>query len=55
MAALAGGGMEPQRVDIAGALAMTTAAGVPGDIAAALLRACADGIARGQAERRARE
>lgn len=42
-------------VDMAGALAMTTGAGVPADVAGPLLAAYRDGLLAGVAQRRERE
>jgi hypothetical protein len=51
-AAIVGGDMVQPHVDAAGALAMAAAMGVPAEVAAPLIAACGQGIARGLAERR---
>lgn len=48
---LRGGGMAAPHVDIAGALAVAAAAGVPGEVAAVLVAAVQDGMAAGVARR----
>ena len=48
---LRGGGMTAPHVDMAAALAMTAAAGVPASVAAVLLAAVQDGMAVGMARR----
>jgi hypothetical protein len=51
-ACLAGGGQTRERVDMAGAMALAQAEGVPQAVAAALLPAAADGIKAGLYDRR---
>jgi len=52
-AAIVGGEMVSPHVDLAAALAMAAAYGVPADVAATLVAAAARGVADGVAERRA--
>lgn len=48
-------GMSGTHVEVASALAMAQAFGVPAARAATLIAACANGLMTGQAERRAKE